>query len=59
MNIDTDKMVRILKGDQPLSVIMVEEHGKDKLLCLFALPELADKINEFAKTLINQPPATV
>ena len=51
MDVNTDKMVNILKKDKPYSVIVVEEYGKDKLLVLFALPHLADKIEAFAKTL--------
>lgn len=54
MNIDTNKLVELLKEDQPLSVMVVEEHGKDKLVCLFALPELAERITEFGKELLNE-----
>ena len=53
MTIDTNHLVEILKNDQPLSVIMVEDNGKDKLICLFALPHLADKITEFATQLLE------
>nr|WP_199083393.1 hypothetical protein [Pedobacter sp. ASV19] len=55
MEINTDKMVAILKKDKPLSVIMVEDHGKEKLVCLFALPHLADKVEDFAKQLLINP----
>lgn len=51
MEIDTNKMVEILKKDIPYSGIMVEENNKDKLFCLFCLPELSEKLVEFAKTL--------
>jgi len=51
MEIDTNKMVEILKTDIPYSGIMVEENNKDKLFCFFCLPELADKVIEFSKTL--------
>lgn len=54
MNIDTNKLVDILKEDDPLSVMVVEEAGKDKLVCLFALPHLADKITEFGKQLLKE-----
>lgn len=53
MEINTDKLVDILKNDQPLSVMMVEDDGNDKLICLFALPHLADKITEFATQLLK------
>ena len=35
MEIDTNKMVEILKKDIPYSGIMVEEKGNDKLFCFF------------------------
>lgn len=54
MTVDTDKMVEILKKDQPLNVTVVEEYGKDKLVVLFALPHLADKIIEFANQLLEE-----
>jgi len=54
MEIDTNKMVDILKKDKPISVIVVEEHGKDKLVCLFALPHLSDRITEFAHSILDQ-----
>jgi len=53
MEINTDKLVDILKNDQPLSMMMVEDNGKDKLICLFALPHLTDKIAAFAKSLLE------
>lgn len=53
MDVNTDKMVKILKEDKPLSVIMVEEYGKDKLVCLFALPHLFDRIQKFAKEILE------
>lgn len=53
MTIDTNHLVEILKNDQPLSVMMVEDNGKDKLICLFALPHLTDKIAAFAKSLLE------
>ena len=55
MEIDTNKMVDILKNNIPYSGIMVEEKGKDKLFCFFCLPELSDKVIEFAKTLELTP----
>lgn len=54
MEVNTDKMVEILKKDQPLNVTIVEEHGKDKLICLFALPHLLDKIQAFALGLLEE-----
>lgn len=54
MNIDTNKMVGILKSEKPLSVISVEEHDKTKLVCLFALPQLSDKIIEFANSILKE-----
>lgn len=54
MTIDTDKMVEILQKDKPLNVTMVEEYGKDKLVCLFALPHLTDKITEFANKILEE-----
>lgn len=54
MEINTDKLVDILKNDKPLSVMAVEENGKDKLICLFALPHLADTITEFANKLLKE-----
>ncbi len=54
MTVDTDKLVSILKKDQPLNVTMVEENGKDKLVILFALPHLIDKIEVFAKGLLEE-----
>lgn len=54
MDIDTDKLVDLLKQDQPLSVMVVEEAGKDKLVCLFALPEYVDKITEFGNQLLKE-----
>jgi len=53
MEINTDKLVEILKNDQPLNVTIVEEYGKDKLVILFALPHLLDKIETFAKSLLT------
>lgn len=54
MNVDTDKMVSILKNDKPISVIVVEQHQKDKLVVMFALPHLADRIKEFGELLIEE-----
>lgn len=54
MTVDTDMMVDILKKNQPLNVTVVEEYGKDKLVVLFALPHLADKITEFANQLLEE-----
>lgn len=54
MEVNTDKMAEILKKDQPLNVTVVEEYGKDKLVCLFALPHLLDKINDFALGLLEE-----
>jgi len=53
MNVNTDELVEILKNDQPLSVIMVEEYGKEKMIVLLALPHLAPQIEEFAKSLLT------
>lgn len=54
MTVDTDIMVGILKNNQPLNVTVVEEYGKDKLVVLFALPHLADKIVGFANQLLEE-----
>lgn len=54
MNIDTDKLVDLLKNEAPISVMVVEDHGKDKLVCLFALPHLSDKITQFGQALLNE-----
>lgn len=53
MNIDTNKLVEILNNEDPISIMVVEYHGKDKLVCLFALPHLADKITEFGKSILE------
>ena len=54
MEVNTDKMVEILKKELPLNVTVVEEYGKDKLVVLFALPHLADKVIEFGNKLIEE-----
>ena len=56
MNIDTDKLVEILKNDKPLSVMVVEDNGKDKLVCLFALPELSKNVEAFGKNILDDNP---
>ncbi|WP_286894921.1 MULTISPECIES: hypothetical protein [Sphingobacterium] len=53
MNIDTNKLVEILNNEDPISIMVVEDHGKDKLVCLFALPHLADKITEFGISILE------
>lgn len=53
MTVDTDKLVEILKNDQPLNVTLVEEYGTEKLVVLFALPHLLEKIEAFAKQLLE------
>lgn len=54
MTVDTDKLVDILKNDQPLNVTLVEEYGQNKLVVLFALPELLPQIEAFAKQLLKE-----
>lgn len=56
MNIDTDKLVHILSEykDKPISVMVVEDKGKDKVVCLFALPNLVNQITEFGNELLKQ-----
>lgn len=54
MEVNTDELVKILKNNQPLNVTVVEEYGKDKLVILFALPHLIDKIESFAKQLLEE-----
>lgn len=54
MTVNTDKLVDILKNDQPLNVTLVEEYGQDKLIVLFALPELLPQIEAFAKQLLEE-----
>jgi hypothetical protein len=53
MNVDTDELVEILKNDQPINVTLVEERGKPKLIVLFALPELSNEIEMFARGLLH------
>ena len=54
MTVDTNKMVEILKNEQPLNVTMVEENHKPKLVVMFALPHLTEKIEAFAKQLLEE-----
>lgn len=54
MEVNTDKLVEILKNDKPLNVTLVEEHGKPKLVVMFALPHLLDRVESFAKTLLEE-----
>lgn len=54
MTVDTNRMVEILKKDQPLNVTMVEEYDKPKLVVMFALPHLAEKVEAFAKGLLDE-----
>lgn len=54
MNINTDQLVDILKNDQPLNVTAVEENGRTKLVCLFALPELEEEITKFAQSILDR-----
>lgn len=54
MEVNTDKMVEILKKDQPLNVTLVEEYGKPKLVVMFALPHLIEKIELFANQLLEE-----
>lgn len=53
MEIDVDKMVAILKKEKPLNVTVVQQHGKDALVCMFTLPELADKVLAFGKDILG------
>lgn len=48
-------LVEILKKDKPLNVTLVEEHNKPKLVVMFALPHLLEKIEAFAKDLLDNP----
>lgn len=54
--IDTDIMERTLKENEPLSMGMIEyDNTKEpKLVCLFALPHLADKIQAFAEEMLKE-----
>lgn len=52
MEINTDKMVEILKNDKPLTVFNIEEFGKVKMTAMFVLPELSEKVQQFAKSLL-------
>lgn len=54
--LDTDNMIETLKNDQPLSmgIISDDDTNKDKLVCLFALPELAPRIQAFAEGLLEE-----
>lgn len=56
MNIDTDKLVEILKKDKPLSLVEVNDDriGKPKLYVLFCLPEIVDEVTDFSKNLLNK-----
>lgn len=53
MTVDTDKLVEILKNDKPLNVTLVEDNNKPKLVVMFALPHLLDKIEAFATELLE------
>lgn len=57
MNIDTNKLVQILSEDksQPVSVMVVQDEGKDKVVCLFALPHLVHIVTEFGNKLLRKP----
>jgi len=54
MEINTDKLVEILKKDKPLNVTVVEEYGKDKFIVMFTLPHLLPKVQEFAEKLLEE-----
>lgn len=56
MNIDTDKLVEILKKEEPLSVMVVEDSGIDKLVCMFTLPDLLNDVQSFAKSILDGKP---
>lgn len=53
--IDTDKIVNILKIDKPISFGVIDDSGKPKLLLIFALPELENKIKVFVEEILIQP----
>lgn len=52
-NIDTEKMVDILKSDKPISMGAFEDKGETKLIAVFALPELELQIKEFVDGILN------
>lgn len=56
MEVNTDEMVKILKADKPLTVfdIVDDNTGKVKMTAMFVLPELSDKVIEFANNLLKE-----
>ena len=54
--INTDKMVDILKNDQPVSLGAIDDKGKTKLIMLFALPHLESEIRTFTDSLLKKYP---
>lgn len=53
MEINTDKMVEILKKDKPLTVFNIEEYGRVKMTAMFVLPELSERVQKFAEELLK------
>lgn len=53
MNVNLSEMAEILKEDKPLSGWMAHENGEDKIFFLAVLPELSEKVIEFANQLLK------
>lgn len=54
MQLDVNKAIEILKAEYPISLGRIEEHGKDKLLIVMALPDLSERIEAFVREILAE-----